>query len=159
MDENQRRQRNRDERAYQQRKEQDIRTWQGFADRQAQLGRQQMADFERQQASFEAMGRKQATKDREEEEYRRSQAMGGPSPGSYTGASNYTSAGKIAGSSSNNVIPALASLIIPGLGQLVQGRLTAGLLYFVVGVGLWLVFLGWLVHIVACIDASRWKGC
>jgi TM2 domain-containing membrane protein YozV len=60
--------------------------------------------------------------------------------------------------SPNNFIPALMSFFIPGLGQLIQGRLVAALLYFVVTLALWVFFLGWLGHIIACIDAARWKG-
>jgi TM2 domain-containing membrane protein YozV len=60
--------------------------------------------------------------------------------------------------SSSNFIPALASFFIPGLGQLIQGRLLAALLYFIITGALWIFFLGWLGHIVACIDAARWKA-
>ncbi len=66
--------------------------------------------------------------------------------------------GPMSESSSSNVIPALVSFFIPGLGQLIQGRLIAALLYFVISAGLWFFFLGWLGHIVSCIDAARWKG-
>lgn len=59
---------------------------------------------------------------------------------------------------SSNFIPALASFFIPGLGQLLQGRVLAALLYFLITVALWIFFLGWLGHIVACIDAARWKA-
>jgi TM2 domain-containing membrane protein YozV len=58
---------------------------------------------------------------------------------------------------SSNFIPALVSFFIPGLGQLIQGRLIAALLYFVVSVVLWFFFLGWLGHIISCIDAARWN--
>jgi TM2 domain-containing membrane protein YozV len=60
--------------------------------------------------------------------------------------------------SSSNFIPALASFFIPGLGQLLQGRILAALLYFVISGALWFFFLGWLGHIVSCIDAARWKA-
>ena len=59
--------------------------------------------------------------------------------------------------SSNNVIPALVSFFVPGLGQLIQGRLIAALLYFAMSVALWFFFLGWVGHILACIDAARWR--
>ena len=59
---------------------------------------------------------------------------------------------------SSNFIPALASFFIPGLGQLLQGRILAALLYFIITGALWIFFLGWLGHIVACIDAARWKA-
>lgn len=57
--------------------------------------------------------------------------------------------------STGNVIAAIASFIYPGLGQLAQGRILAAFIYFVLGSLLWIVFLGWLVHIIACIDAAR----
>jgi TM2 domain-containing membrane protein YozV len=60
--------------------------------------------------------------------------------------------------SSGNVIAALVSFFIPGLGQLIQGRIFAALVHFIVTCLLWIVFLGWIGHIVSCIDAARWKG-
>ena len=60
--------------------------------------------------------------------------------------------------SAGNVIAALASFFLPGLGQLVQGRFLAALIHFIVTGLLWLVWLGWLGHIFSCIDAARWKA-
>lgn len=60
--------------------------------------------------------------------------------------------------SAGNVVAAVCSFFFPGLGQLVQGRLLAALIFFVLSSILWLVWLGWVGHIVACIDAARWKG-
>lgn len=60
--------------------------------------------------------------------------------------------------STGNVIAALASFILPGLGQLTQGRLLAAAVFFVFFLALWVVWLGWLVHIIACIEAANWKG-
>jgi TM2 domain-containing membrane protein YozV len=60
--------------------------------------------------------------------------------------------------SGGNVIAAIASFFIPGLGQLVQGRALRGLLMFVVTGALWIVMLGWVGHILACYDAAVWKG-
>jgi TM2 domain-containing membrane protein YozV len=53
-------------------------------------------------------------------------------------------------STSGNFIAALASFFVPGLGQLIQGRIIAALVFFVVSVGLWFFFLvglgiSWLV--------------
>jgi TM2 domain-containing membrane protein YozV len=59
--------------------------------------------------------------------------------------------------SAGNVIAALASLFIPGLGQLVQGRFLAAIFFFVASVILWFVFLGWLIHLWACLNAALWK--
>ena len=53
-------------------------------------------------------------------------------------------------STSGNFVAALASFFVPGLGQLIQGRIIVALVFFVVVVGLWLFFLvglgiSWLV--------------
>lgn len=61
--------------------------------------------------------------------------------------------------SAGNVIAALASFIIPGLGQLLQGRLLAAFLFFIGSGFVWLVSfgtMGWLIHIWACVDAAVW---
>jgi TM2 domain-containing membrane protein YozV len=60
--------------------------------------------------------------------------------------------------STGNVIAALVSFFIPGLGQLIQGRILTALVHFVVTALLWLVALGWIGHLVSCIDAARWKA-
>jgi hypothetical protein len=57
--------------------------------------------------------------------------------------------------STANVIAAIASFFIPGLGQLVQGRLLAAAVQFVLAAALWLVWLGWIVHIWSIVDAAR----
>ena len=59
--------------------------------------------------------------------------------------------------SAGNVLAALASLFIPGLGQLLQGRLIAAVLQFLAAVGLWFIFMGWIVHLWSILDAARWK--
>ena len=59
--------------------------------------------------------------------------------------------------SAGNVIAALASLFIPGLGQLVQGRFfSAVFLFFLTGF-LWLILLGWIIHIVAALEAAMYQ--
>jgi TM2 domain-containing membrane protein YozV len=45
-----------------------------------------------------------------------------------------------------NVIAALASFLIPGLGQLLQGRLFPAILFFVFTGILWIFLLGWVIH-------------
>ncbi|MHC4832951.1 MAG: hypothetical protein ACYTFH_03455 [Planctomycetota bacterium] len=60
--------------------------------------------------------------------------------------------------SAGNVIAALASFFIPGLGQLVQGRLLLAIVMFVLAAALWIVLLGWLVHLWSIIDAAMFKG-
>ena len=63
--------------------------------------------------------------------------------------------------STGNVIAAICSFFIAGLGQLVQGRAVAALVHFVLAVLLWTITLGtlgWIVHIFSAIDAAIWKG-
>ncbi|MEZ5456605.1 MAG: hypothetical protein R3F04_10935 [Lysobacteraceae bacterium] len=62
--------------------------------------------------------------------------------------------------SSGNVIAALCSLLIPGLGQLVQGRFLWALFWFVLGGVLWLVTFtlgGWIANLLACIHAAVYE--
>jgi hypothetical protein len=59
--------------------------------------------------------------------------------------------------SSGNVIAALCSLCVAGLGQLVQGRVLKALFMFVLAGLLWWVLLGWVVHIWSAIDAARYR--
>jgi TM2 domain-containing membrane protein YozV len=56
-----------------------------------------------------------------------------------------------------NVIAAVCSFFIPGLGQLVQGRILAAIIHSVLAVLLWFILMGWLVHIWSIVDAARWK--
>jgi TM2 domain-containing membrane protein YozV len=63
--------------------------------------------------------------------------------------------------STSNVIAALASFFVPGLGQLVQGRIAMALVQFLAGVVIWIVSLGtlgWIVHLWSVIDAALWRG-
>ena len=60
--------------------------------------------------------------------------------------------------STGNVIAAVCSFFIPGLGQLVQGRVVAAALQFVFAAVLWWFWLGWIVHLWSIIDAARYKG-
>jgi len=60
--------------------------------------------------------------------------------------------------SAGNVIAALCSFFIPGLGQLTQGRILAALLYFFLAGILWFFFLGWLVHLLSALDAALYRG-
>ena len=59
--------------------------------------------------------------------------------------------------STGNVIAAFASFFVPGLGQLLQGRLFAAIVQFVLAVALWIVLLGWAVHLYSILDAALWK--
>jgi len=72
-----------------------------------------------------------------------------------------TSAGQ---GSAGNVIAAIVNVPIPGLGQLVQGRVLPAILFFVFAAGsygLWFLILPLIVavpvHLWAIIDAALWK--
>jgi len=59
--------------------------------------------------------------------------------------------------STGNVIAALASFFIPGLGQLLQGRpLIAAVMFVLAGI-LWFLWLGWVIHVWSIMDAALWK--
>ncbi|HEY5036981.1 MAG TPA: hypothetical protein VII74_07620 [Chthoniobacterales bacterium] len=60
--------------------------------------------------------------------------------------------------STGNVIAAVCSFFIPGLGQLVQGRVFMALVQFCLAAVLWVFLLGWLIHIWSIIDAAVWRG-
>ena len=60
--------------------------------------------------------------------------------------------------STGNVVAALASFFIPGLGQLIQGRLLMAAVHFSLAAILWLVWLGWIVHLWSILDAARWRS-
>ena len=60
--------------------------------------------------------------------------------------------------STGNVIAALCSFFIPGLGQLIQGRVLMALIMFVLAGVLWVVLLGWLIHLWSIVDAAMFKA-
>lgn len=69
--------------------------------------------------------------------------------------------------SGGNVLAAICSLFIPGLGQLVQGRVLAALLFFLLTSGCYalgasvVLFIFWipavLLHLWSIIDAARFR--
>lgn len=66
--------------------------------------------------------------------------------------------------SAGNVIAALASVFVPGLGQLVQGRFLPAVLFFVfvaAGYAMWFLIIppviSALLHLWCIIDAATWK--
>jgi TM2 domain-containing membrane protein YozV len=59
--------------------------------------------------------------------------------------------------SAGNVIAAICSFFIPGLGQLVQGRLLMAVVQFVLAAVLWVIFLGWIIHLWSILDAALFK--
>jgi len=56
--------------------------------------------------------------------------------------------------STGNVIAALCSFFIPGLGQLVQGRWIKAIFMVVLAAILWWFWMGWLVHLWSIVDAA-----
>ena len=60
--------------------------------------------------------------------------------------------------SGGNVIAALCSFFIPGLGQLLQGRLLMAIFQFILTGILWIFLLGWIIHIWSIIDAAVFKA-
>ena len=59
--------------------------------------------------------------------------------------------------STGNVIAALASFFIPGLGQLIQGRPMRAVVMFVLAAILWWFLLGWVIHLWSILDAALFK--
>ena len=59
--------------------------------------------------------------------------------------------------SSGNVLAALASFFIPGLGQLLQGRWLLAAFMFAMTWLLWIVLLGWVIHLWSIIDAALYQ--
>lgn len=59
--------------------------------------------------------------------------------------------------STGNVIAALCSFFVPGLGQLLQGRLLMAVCQFVLAAVLWFFFLGWAVHLWSVLDAALYR--
>ncbi len=60
--------------------------------------------------------------------------------------------------STGNVIAALCSFFVPGLGQLLQGRLFTAVLQFCLAAVLWFFLLGWLIHLWSILDAALYRG-
>jgi TM2 domain-containing membrane protein YozV len=59
--------------------------------------------------------------------------------------------------STGNVVAGIASFFIPGLGQLVQGRVFAAIFMFVLAGAIHLLsfgLLGWLGHVIAAVHAA-----
>lgn len=63
--------------------------------------------------------------------------------------------------SAGNVIAALCSLVIPGLGQLTQGRIGKAIWHVVLSAVLWIVSfgtLGWVMHLWSAYEAATWDA-
>lgn len=59
--------------------------------------------------------------------------------------------------SNGNVVAALCSFVIPGLGQLLQGRMIAAGVHLILDIILWLFLLGWIMHIFSAYSAAVFK--
>lgn len=59
--------------------------------------------------------------------------------------------------SAGNVIAAVCSFFIPGRGQLVQGRVLKAAIMFVLAAALWVIWMGWIIHLWSIIDAALFK--
>ena len=62
--------------------------------------------------------------------------------------------------SGGNVLAALCSFFIPGLGQLLQGRLGMAILMHFLAWVVWFAtvgLLGWVIHLWSIIDAAKFK--
>ncbi len=65
--------------------------------------------------------------------------------------------------SAGNVIAAICSFFIPGLGQLFQGRLLRAIIFFVLAIAFWsgsvvIPFLGLIIHVWAIVDAAVYRS-
>lgn len=60
--------------------------------------------------------------------------------------------------SAGNVVAAIASFIVPGLGQLAQGRGRDAIAHFLFAIVLWIIFLGWAIHLFSAFDAAHWRA-
>ena len=56
--------------------------------------------------------------------------------------------------SGGNVIAALCSFLVPGLGQLLQRRLFTAAIHFLLSIVLWFFWLGILIHIWSAYSAA-----
>ncbi len=59
--------------------------------------------------------------------------------------------------SKTNILLAVLSLFIPGLGQLCKGR-PEGLGDFAAAICLWIIWLGWIIHLLAAWDLIEYMG-
>jgi TM2 domain-containing membrane protein YozV len=63
--------------------------------------------------------------------------------------------------SAGNVLAAVCSFFIPGLGQLTQGRPWAALGFFLIAAFLWFITwgaFGWIGNLLACFEAAVWRA-
>lgn len=60
-------------------------------------------------------------------------------------------------SNTGNVVAAALSFFVPGLGQLCQGRPFRALLHFALDLMLWMVLLGWVMHLWSAFSAATYE--
>jgi hypothetical protein len=70
----------------------------------------------------------------------------------FTAGANCTGAGSL-----GNIFCALNSMIWPGLGQIGQRRVLKGILFMAAAIPLWAIYMGWVIHLWAAVNAARWK--
>lgn len=71
--------------------------------------------------------------------------------------SGYSPAPATGPGAAGNVIAALCSFFLPGLGQLIQGRPFVALLHFVLSAVLWFFLLGWVMHCWSALSAAWYR--
>ncbi|WP_243042020.1 hypothetical protein [Dyella sedimenti] len=52
---------------------------------------------------------------------------------------------------------AIGSLLVPGLGQLLQRRPWIALVMIALAGVLWIIRMGWIIHLWSCLDAAIYK--
>ena len=60
--------------------------------------------------------------------------------------------------SAGNILAAVVSFFLPGLGQLFQGRFMAAAVQFGAYLVMSFLGLGWLVRIISAVEAGLWDG-
>ena len=53
--------------------------------------------------------------------------------------------------------PALLRMLLPGFGQVKQGRKLEAALFFVGACIAWIFLMGWIIHLWSFFDAAMWK--
>lgn len=61
------------------------------------------------------------------------------------------------GTSGTNMAAGICSALVPGLGQLLQGRALPGLAFLIASGVLWIFLAGWIVALLAAFEAAIWK--
>ncbi|WP_430392159.1 hypothetical protein [Dyella sp. 20L07] len=56
-----------------------------------------------------------------------------------------------------SVPAAICSFLIPGLGQLLQRRPWIALVMIALASVLWIIKMGWIIHLWSCLDAAVYK--